>query len=164
MPVPPPKPLELQLTLASFPLFFVDRPPPRTTAGIRKVTVQDNKTTGSPLDDMPLKTLKNFQKYAETLVKIHVFKHRKQKHYNELVRSIIREACMDMKSSDVKEVETFCAKLRQERVKEEKALKEQTMKKPRGQLNAGARGGQGSYGDAGLDDAGYDSLDMDDFM
>ena len=138
---------------------------PRAAAGIRKVTVKDDGGKGgSPLDDMPMKTLKNFQKYGQTLVQLHVFKHKKQKLYKELLRTIIRECCMDMKASDVKEIEQFCVGLRQERVKEEKALLDKTKKKPRNQLNAGARGGQGSYGDAGLDDAGYDSLDMDDFM
>ncbi|QDZ24529.1 subunit J of translation initiation factor 3 [Chloropicon primus] len=136
----------------------------RASAGIRKMTVSDGAKAESPLDTMPLKTLKNFQKYGQELVKLHLFKHRKQKQYKELLRTIIREACMDMKSVDVKEIETFCVGLRQERVKEEKALTDKAKKKPRNQLNAGARGGQGSYGDAGLDDAGYDSLDMDDFM
>jgi len=118
----------------------------------------------SPLDKMPMKTMKDFRRYGESLVKRHVFKHKKAKSYKELIRTIVREACMEMKSDEVKEIETFCVGLRQERVKEEKLLSDKTKKKPKMQLNAGARGGQGSYGDAGHDDAGYESLDMDDFM
>lgn len=131
----------------------------RTAAGLGKLKVE-----GPNLDEMPLKSLKDFKKYGTTLVQKHIYKHRKNKHYKELLKAIIREAALEMKASEVKELETGVVGLRQERVKEEKELKEKSKKGPKKQLNAGARGGQGSYGDAGYDDAGYDALDMDDFM
>lgn len=115
------------------------------------------------LDTFVPKTEAEHEQFAELISKRYLKPLAHSGRYQTLLKSLIRHACTDMRSTEVKEVENAAVVLRNEKVKAEK---EKESKRKKGGaaknnkkfLNAGASGGNAGS----LEDVDQQPLDVDD--
>ena len=113
------------------------------------------------LDSYHPKALKEFETLAKAAVKKYFWEHRNSPHYKQAVKTFLRVALGEFSGVDVKEIESYVAALRNEKIKKEKESREVKKKATSGSkkkfINTGS-----TKGDAGLDDYKYDYKDVDD--
>lgn len=114
---------------------------------------------GQDLDKMQLKSAKDFEDFAATLVHKYVEAHSRSPHYKTLVKALFKATLKPLDVQQTKDIETTVAGIRADKVKEKTAS--DAAKKAAGKkktLNVGRSGGS-----AGLDDYKFDNaLDVDD--
>ncbi|GAX80524.1 hypothetical protein CEUSTIGMA_g7962.t1 [Chlamydomonas eustigma] len=116
---------------------------------------------GLDIDKFLPKTVKDCEDYAAALAAKYILGHKDGKNYKALLKTLIEEACHPLSAADSKEVESYVANVRMNKVKEEQAAAAKAKSAPRKQLNTGGKGKS-----AGLDDYIYDDAGDgdDDFM
>lgn len=119
---------------------------------------ESGAASAAKLAAMLPKSVKDFEEYADLVVKSFVAPHAANKNYKAFLKALLRAAAAPLSAEDAKEIENAAAAVRADKVKEEKAAlaAKKTTKKS---VNVG-RGG----GTAGLDDYIYDDAGAgDDF-